>query len=65
MGLSKGIVWRDEPLRKAGLLRPDEHRFRGELGPVVGDNQARLAARGDERVECACDLAPLVLRHAD
>ena len=52
------LARRDEMPGDALLLRPGEHRVRGEFGPVVGNNQVRLAAPGDDRVEFAGDAPP-------
>ena len=37
------------------LARPGEHGVRGELGAVIGDDHAGLAAPGDKRRELARD----------
>src|SRR6202035_1729997 len=37
------------------ILRPAQHRVRGELGAVVGNDHLRLAARADEHRQLACN----------
>ena len=44
---------RDEMPLAPARLGPSEHSGRGELGSVVGDDQAGLAAPGDDGVEFA------------
>jgi hypothetical protein len=41
------LARRDEMPSDAAALSPGEHRVRGELGPVIGDDQVRFAAPGD------------------
>ena len=37
------------------ILRPAQHRVRGELGAIVGNDHLRLAARADEHRQLACN----------
>ena len=53
-----GLAWRDEMPRHGGLLAPRPHGVRGELGPMIADDQARLAAPGDEGRQLPRDAAP-------
>ena len=38
------------------ILRPAQHRVRGELGAIVGNDHLRLAARADEHRQLAMQL---------
>ena len=52
------LARRDEMPGDLALLRPGEHCVRGELGSMVGDDQVRPAALGDDGVEFAGDASP-------
>ena len=52
------LARRDEMPGDPALLRPGEHCARGELGSMVGDDQVRPAAPGDDGVEFAGDAPP-------
>src|SRR5450755_1068186 len=43
------LSWRNEMPDEPVVLRPGEHSVRGELGPIVRDDHAGLAAPFDQR----------------
>jgi hypothetical protein len=43
------LSWRNEMPDDPVVLRPGEHGVRGELGPIVRDDHAGLAAPFDQR----------------
>src|SRR6202034_1179789 len=52
------LSWRNEMPDDPVVLRPGEHGVRGELGPVVRDDHAGLAAALDQNSQFARDAPP-------
>lgn len=53
-----GFAWRDEVSGDPALVRPGEHRVRGELGSMVGDDHACLAPPLDQPCQFARHARP-------
>ena len=52
------LAWSDEVPGHARLLAPGQHRVRGELGPMVADDQAGPPPPGDQRHQFPRHAAP-------
>src|SRR5215813_905346 len=56
-GVLHRLAGRDVMPTDAAVLLPAQHDVGGELAAVVADNQQRLLALGDDRIELTCDPA--------